>query len=255
MITIMIPVRYASKRLPGKPLIKIKGSPVIQHVWERCVLAAQQLDTARAGKGALPTEVVILADHDDVIKTCKAFGATVYDTRHFEVENGTERCAYMADALELINSDKVINVQGDNWNIAPEAIIEIVNNMVPTLPHERMRTLFALREQRAPDHPDYLDHGKVKVTVDNKDNAVWFKRDEHHPHHFDIHCGIYGYFRTFLTQYMMWKTEYCSLERMEDLEQMRVIENGGKIHCPLLQYCDTAGESINTPADVEKANQ
>ena len=242
-ITAVIPARYASTRFEGKALADILGKPMVQHVYER---------TARAG---LVSEVLVATDDDRIAAAVRAFGGRVEMTSR-DHETGTDRLAEVAARLD---SDIIVNVQGDEPLIEPAMIDEAIEPLAKD-PAIQMGTL----KCRIKYLHDFLSPNVVKVVTDWEDFALYFSRSPL-PNFRDKwndlkdeafatgkllcykHVGLYVYRRNFLLQYAQMSPTY--LELAEKLEQLRVLENGYRI-----KVVSTEHESIgvDTPGDLEK---
>jgi 3-deoxy-manno-octulosonate cytidylyltransferase (CMP-KDO synthetase) len=242
-ITAIIPARYASTRFEGKALADIKGKPMVRHVYER---------TAGA---RLVSEVIIATDDERIATAVRAFGGRVVMTSR-DHETGTDRLAEVAAGLD---SEIVVNVQGDEPLIEPAMIDEAIRPLVedPTIV---MGTL----KCRIRNLHDFLSPNVVKVVTDRNGFALYFSRSPL-PNFRDKwndlkdeafnsgkllchkHVGLYVYRRDFLLQYA--RMAPSQLELSEKLEQLRVLENGYRI-----KVVETAYESIgvDTPGDLEK---
>ena len=242
-ITAVIPARYASTRFEGKALADIVGKPMVQHVYER---------TARAG---LVSEVLVATDDERIAAAVRAFGGRVEMTSR-DHETGTDRLAEVAARLD---SDIIVNVQGDEPLIEPAMIDEAIEPLVKD-PSIQMGTL----KSRIKYLHDFLSPNVVKVVTDWEDYALYFSRSPL-PNFRDKwndlkdeafasgkllcykHVGLYVYRREFLLQYAQMSPTY--LEMAEKLEQLRVLENGYRI-----KVVPTEHESIgvDTPCDLDK---
>lgn len=241
----IIPARYASTRLPGKPLALIGDKPMIQHVYENCRRALQY--------------VYIATDDQRIADAVESFGGKVVMTGVYH-KNGTERCAEAArhvSAIEKVNFDVIINIQGDE----------------PFFDSSKLRTLEALfddrdtqiatlvNEIRSSEH--LFDENEAKVVLDKESNAVYFSRfpvpflrgvekdkwAENHTYY--RHIGVYGYRPGVLLELV--GLQPTPLEKAESLEQLRWIENGYKVRCGITSAEDTV--CVDTPEDLEKANE
>mgnify|MGYP001128871942 CR=1 FL=1 len=210
-IVAVIPARYQSSRFPGKPLAMIAGKPMIQRVYEQ-VKQAVGID-----------EVVVATDDERIYNTVRQFNGKAVMTG--ECSCGTER-VYEATKDNICNI--VINVQGDEPLIKPKMIEELVsvfaNNDVV------MATLC----KEIVDENEVNNPNIVKVIRDKNDDALYFSRypipfnrDGRNDIKYYKHIGIYGYTKDFLKEYV--SMEKSSLEIAENLEQLRVLENGYKI--------------------------
>ncbi|MCP3903147.1 MAG: 3-deoxy-manno-octulosonate cytidylyltransferase [Planctomycetes bacterium] len=210
--TIVIPARYESQRFPGKVLADRTGKPLIQHVWER------------AGQAASARRVVIATDDERIRVAAEAFGAVVIMTRR-DHPNGTSR---IAEAAAHLDTDLVVNVQGDEPEIEPKLIDLAVDAIVGhgDCPVSTVASPFDPEE-------DPADPNVVKVVVDARGRALYFSRALI-PHDRDgagaaaacplKHLGLYVYRRPFLSTYV--RLAPTPLETTERLEQLRVLEHG-----------------------------
>ncbi|MEL0604695.1 3-deoxy-manno-octulosonate cytidylyltransferase [Pseudoalteromonas undina] len=239
---VVIPARYASTRLPGKPLADICGKPMIQHVYEKACLS-----------GA--SKVVIATDHQKVFDTVKSFTNDVLMTRE-DHQSGTERLAEVVDLLKLDAETVVVNVQGDEPLLASENVSQVAtllnNSSAP------MATLsVAIEEQDEVFNPN-----AVKVVSDINKNALYFSRASipfdrsamlNNDSVLDItpfqrHVGIYAYRAGFIKQYI--ELSVSPLEVLESLEQLRVLYHGYAIKIEQAKVTPHAG--VDTPEDLEK---
>lgn len=234
-IVCVIPARYSSTRLPGKPLALIAGKPMIQHVWERAKQASR------------PDEVLVATDHEQVYSTVKAFGGQVVMTspRH---PTGTDRLAEVAARLDDV--DIIVNVQGDEPLIAPE-IIDQLAGVFYEAPDLMMATLAAPLAEDEQNIPSV-----VKVVTDLAGNALYFSRSLiPYPRAvspgltFYKHIGIYAYRREFLLRFAVLPP--TPLEKAESLEQLRALEHGYRIK---VLKTDFQSVGVDTPEDLERVN-
>lgn len=239
---VVIPARYASSRLPGKPLADINGKPMIQWVWQQ----AQQ-------SGA--SQVVIATDDDRVAAVAAAFGAEVVMTSASH-NSGTERLAEVVNRLQLSSDTIVVNVQGDEPFIPPVIIRQVAQNLSGQQ-KARMATLAvpitALDEVQNPN--------VVKVVTDQHGYALYFSRSvmpfDRDGGFSDVtaqiyrrHIGIYAYRAGFIQQYVSWPVS--KLEQIECLEQLRVLWQGEAIH--VADALEVPPVGVDTPADLVHAN-
>jgi 3-deoxy-manno-octulosonate cytidylyltransferase (CMP-KDO synthetase) len=231
-VAVIIPARFASTRLPAKPLHPIAGKPLIQHVWERCAKA----------KGI---DAVIVATDDMRIADCAfGFGAEVAMTS-LKHRSGTDRVAEVAKKLRGFSH--IINVQGDEPLVDPV----VVAKLAATMAKDRGIEMITSASVFAPED-DLTNPNMVKVVLDHEGNGLYFSRsvipfvraDGVRPA-FYRHQGIYGYTTKFLLQFVKWKPGI--LEQAESLEQLRALENGAKIRVVLAKH---AAVSVDTPEDV-----
>lgn len=249
----VIPARYASVRLPGKALLEIAGKPMIAHVYER---VAQCRALSR---------VIVATDDERIARPIRALGGEVAMTRA-DHASGTDRVAEVAEKLE---ADVIINVQGDEPLFKPQMIDDALAPFHAD-PHLRFGTLRArIREQ-----DDIFDPNCVKVVVDQHDYALYFSRAPipfarglmslygQRPElgglpgeqpTFYKHLGLYVYRRDFLLEFTRWPVG--RLERAERLEQLRALEHGVRIACPLTEHetisVDTASDLVRVKAIME----
>lgn len=223
---ILIPARYNSTRLPGKPLVELGGVPMIRRVYEACAKTDMH--------------VYALTDDQRVVDALRSDGeyrSAVLDPK--EYSNGTERCsAAITNGIDshLQGFEHIINVQGDMPDVTPEmihAVMELLDKGAD------VATLYT----------DMADHLKLNLNVvkmiKGTNNAQWFGRGfANYGHH---HLGIYGYKRQALVAYPVLKKTLE--EEVEQLEQLRWLKNGWQIKVNHVQY---KGTEINTPLDVEQ---
>jgi 3-deoxy-manno-octulosonate cytidylyltransferase (CMP-KDO synthetase) len=233
----IIPSRYASTRLPGKPLADICGKPMVQRVYEQAI-KAKKLES-----------VVVAVDNPKVYDRVITFGGHAVMTREDHV-NGTDR---LAEAVSHFpDADVIVNVQGDEPLIAPDVIDGLCKAFEddPTL---QMATVAApLKEE------EYNEPSAVKVVLNLKDEAMYFSRSlipyPRHEFHDSIrpykHIGIYAYRRDFLLQYA--GMAQTPAEQVESLEQLRVLENGYKIKVIKTEH-EFIG--IDTPDDLKRIRE
>jgi len=245
-ITAIIPARYASTRFPGKALADIGGRPMIQHVYER------------ACKASLVSRVIVATDDTRIADVINLIGgeAVMTSTGH---ETGTDRLAEVTDGLD---TDIIVNVQGDEPLISPEMIDQAIE---PFLNHPALK--MGTLKTRIKSLHDFLSPNVVKVVTGADGCALYFSRS---PLPFfrdkwqDLkdesfingkllcykHVGLYVYRRDFLLQYAAMPQTF--LEISEKLEQLRAIENGIRI-----RVVETEFESIgvDTPDDLAKAQE
>lgn len=247
VFTVVIPARYASSRLPGKPLQDIAGKPMIQHVWEQaCKSSAQQ--------------VVVATDDARIVEACRGFGAHVLLTR-IDHNSGTDRLAEVAAALGLTPDAIVVNVQGDEPLIPPALIDQVAANLAAN-PQAEIATLAEpIDEVAALFNPNV-----VKVTSDRNGLALTFSRAplpwardafaasrEQLPASvpYRRHIGIYAYRAQFLHDFVAWGP--CWLEDAECLEQLRALWHGVRIHVADALQAPPAG--VDTQEDLERVRR
>ena len=231
----VIPARYASTRLPGKPLALIAGKPMIQHVYERACHAV------------MPQEVVVATDSKIVADAVKEFGGKVMMTSP-DHPSGTDRLAEVA--LSYPDIDVIVNVQGDEPMIPPEVIDRLAQAFADDN-DLNMATLKTLMGEE-----DYNNPNAVKVVTDQNGYALYFSRSllpypRNRKGDFKVykHVGIYAYRRSFLLSYAAY--EPTPLEQIEGLEQLRVLENGQRIKVLESKF---QGIGIDTQEDLDAIN-
>ncbi|XP_059661518.1 3-deoxy-manno-octulosonate cytidylyltransferase, mitochondrial [Cornus florida] len=232
----IIPARFASSRFQGKPLVQILGKPMIQRTWERAKLAST-LD-----------RVVVATDDEKIADCCRGFGADVIMTSE-SCSNGTERCNEALQKLEK-KYDVVVNIQGDEPLIEPEIIDGIVKALQAAPDAVFSTAVTSLRPE------DAFDTNRVKCVVDNHGYAIYFSRGLI-PHNksgkvnprfpYLLHLGIQSYDSKFLRIYPELPPTPLQLE--EDLEQLKVLENGYKMK---VIKVDHEAHGVDVPEDVEK---
>lgn len=239
MILGVIPARYASTRFPGKPLIDIQGKSMIQRVY------------GQAMKAKSLKKVIVATDDERIAHHVKRFGGEYVMTRPDHV-SGTDRCF---EALQNSggNYKYVINIQGDEPFIDPSQI----NLLADTLTDGN--TELATLVIPVDSHELLFNEGEVKVTVNNKMEALYFSRSviphiknvdpkEWHQHfNYYRHVGMYAYRSDLLEE--LTKLKPSSLEKAESLEQLRWLENGFKIKVAVTTH---DSHCIDTPEDVER---
>ena len=239
---IVIPARLDSSRLPKKVLLDLKGKTVIQRVYEQC-LKVKNIDG-----------VYIATDSTEIEGVCRSFTDHIILTKSSH-QSGTDR---IGEAVAGIDCDIVVNVQGDEPFIDPNLIEELVHSF------DDDQVSMASAMSKIENIKDLQDPNVVKVVVDTQNNAIYFSRapipfprdhqeiiysnEELKKHNFFRHIGIYGYQKDFLAKYI--KMEQTNLEKLEKLEQLRVIENGFKIKMIL---ANSSLIGIDTQEDYEEA--
>ena len=208
----VIPSRYASTRLEGKPLKDICGHTMVEWVYKRALKS--KLDG-----------VVVATDDERIVDEVKSFGGSVILTRKDHI-NGTSRIAEVCETYS--DYDVIVNIQGDEPLIEPDMINSIIDSFVEdnTIPMSTLK--YKLTDMAEIENPN-----AVKVVTDKNDFAIYFSRSViPYPRNLNMdnyykHVGIYGYKRDFVMEYA--KMASTPLELSESLEQLRVLENGYKI--------------------------
>jgi len=235
----IIPARYASTRLPGKPLLADTGWPMIRHV----VIAA--------GRASTLDRVIVATDDSRIADAVRAFGGEVAMTRA-DHPTGTDRIAEVVAGL--LDASIVVNIQGDEPELSPEAINRVASLLADD-PEAPLATLATPIRDRAV----WLDPSCVKVVGASRGRALYFSRSPI-PHHRDgdpdfeaeppaalLHLGIYAYRRDFLLSYA--SLPPSPLEAAEKLEQLRVLEAG---HPIALGIVAERSVGIDTPDDYKR---
>lgn len=244
MFTVIIPARYASTRLPGKPLADIHGKPMVVRVMEQAIKS-----------GA--SRVIIATDHTDVAAAVIAAGGEACMTNP-DHQSGTERLAEVIDTYGFSDDEIIVNVQGDEPLIPPEIIRQVAQNLQGS--QANMGTL------AVPIHSaqEAFNPNAVKVVMDKDGYALYFSRatipwdrdqfaksKEIIGDTFLRHIGIYAYRAGFIRRYIAW--DASPLEKIEMLEQLRVLWYGEKIHVAVAEKAPGAG--VDTPEDLELVRQ
>lgn len=247
---VLIPARLQSTRLPGKPLADIAGKPMIWHVWQRA-------------KQAQASRVVIASDSDQIAEVMQGYGAEVVLTATHHL-SGTERLAEACERLGLADDVPVVNVQGDEPLIQPDVINQVLQLLL-SKPEASMATLC----EPITDAAHLMNPNMVKVVADVNGYALTFSRSPI-PWHRDLfgqqltahttlpaeipfcrHVGIYAYRTGFLKQYTSWSS--CEMERIEALEQLRVLWQGHRI--AVSKACAPTHAGVDTPEDLIRVRQ
>ena len=233
----VIPARYGSSRFEGKVLADIAGKPMIQWVYER------------ATKSKTLDELFVAVDDPRVQSRVEGFGgkAILTGTHH---KSGTDR---IAEVVEKMPADIIVNIQGDQPLIDPDMIDEAVQPMIDN-DKIQMSTL-----KRQIEKDEFDDPGVVKVVVDDQDFALYFSRSLVPYPRYDEdmrayeHVGLYVYRKDFLLKISKMPQGY--LEKIESLEQLRVLEKGYRILVVETKVDKAAGVSVDTPQDIEKVER
>lgn len=235
-IVVIIPARYGSTRFPGKPLARIAGKPMLEHVW------------ARAAACRNVTDVVVATDDDRILTCVQDFGGKALLTRSHHA-SGTDRIAEAAQALHLRDQDIVVNVQGDQPLVPPSILAEMI---APFGEDEDLPMTTLMCRIRDPEEVENTNH--VKVVTDVRGFALYFSRHalpyyrdgSSDPLHYK-HLGLYAYRTSFLKIFT--RLPEGRLETAEKLEQLRVLEHGYRI-----RVVETESDSpeVDTPEDVRR---
>ena len=235
---VVIPARYESERLPGKPLLEIEGKPMLQLTWEKAC-------------GSSAEQVIIATDDARVAEAATKFGAYCVMTSRSH-RSGTERLHEVALLSNWSAETVVVNVQGDEPLIPFDAIDLVANNLLAN-PRAGIATLCEkiVREQ------EHSDPNAVKVVFSRDGFAHYFSRaciphtGASNPPDRYRHIGIYAYRVEILDQFVSWPVS--DLEATENLEQLRALNNGVRIHVDRWEQPMPAG--VDTPEDLEALRQ
>ena len=232
-VTAIIPARWASTRFPGKPLVELRGKPLVRHVWER------------ARRAKLVDRVIIATDDMRIAEA--AFDIALTSPKH---PTGTDRLAEVAKRLQA--APNILNVQGDEPDIAPATIDRLVRAL-----QDNPKLGMVTAANPVTDPADVHNPNVVKVVTDLAGRALYFSRSVI-PHDRDgrggikylRHQGIYGYRLKVLLEFVKWKP--TPLEKAEKLEQLRALENGVSIGVIVVKRPSVG---VDAPEDVAKAER
>lgn len=237
-VIVVIPARYGSKRLPGKPLVPLAGQPMIQRVYERARLASAV------------NRVIVATDDERIQKAVEGFGGEARMTRT-DHRTGTERVAEVAAHVE---GGVFVNVQGDEPLLDPEAIDTAVGALL-----EEPKAAIATVATPIRVPADIMDPNVCKVALDFDENALYFSRapipwvratgSKIQVRHLK-HLGLYVFTRDALLEYPT--LPQGELERIEQLEQLRWLENGWKIRVAEVEH---DAVSVDVPEDVARVEK
>ena len=239
---VVIPARYASSRLPAKPLLDIGGKPMVVRVAERAIASGAD-------------EVIVATDHIDIFNVVMQSGFKAVMTREDHV-SGTDRIAEVAAYFKWPEDVLVVNVQGDEPLIDPELIQQVAHDL-NTHPQASIATVC----HAIHDKETMLNPNVVKVVVDSQGYAMYFSRapipyprdafaqSQDLPDGLPVyrHVGIYAYRASFLHAYA--KLTPASVEQYEALEQLRAMWHGHKISVSVVDAAPAAG--VDTHDDLE----
>jgi len=231
----VIPARYASTRLPAKPLADINGHPMIEWVYKRSL--DSNLD-----------KVVVATDDERIYEAIKSFGGEVIMTSKNHL-NGTSRIAEVAKSYT--DFDVIINIQGDE----PLIEREMIDSLIKPFKEEKELQMATLK-YKLNSFEEVENPNNVKVICDKNDYAIYFSRSplpyprELNMDNYFKHIGVYGYKKDFVIKYS--QMEATKLELSESLEQLRVLENGYKI-----KVIETPFKivGVDTKKDLEKVSK
>ncbi len=234
MSAVIIPARYGSSRFYGKVLAEIGGEPMISLVAKRC------LDTKA-------NSVIVVTDNEEVFNVCNKISNLKVIMSPKNIATGTDRVAF---AAQNIDDDIIINVQGDEPFIPSKLINLLLDGLNNDNSIDMITACTPFANEELSLNPD-----NVKVVLDSNNFALYFSRYPI-PYNRDKidnviryrHIGIYGFRREYLFKFT--KMERSNLEKSENLEQLRALENGAKIKVVITDYNPI---SIDTPKDLEYA--
>ena len=236
-IKIVIPARFASSRLHGKPLRMLAGKPMIQHTYERAI-------DADLG------EIIIATDNEQIVKTCQNFGAKTCMTSDTH-ESGSDRLAEVVEHYNWADDTIIVNLQGDE----PLTPLSCLHQVAESLSQHGDASIATLATPLLND-AEYTNPNVVKVVRDKLGFALYFsratipfQRDSNKPSsNFAFrHLGIYAYRASFLKAFTQMTT--CPLEQLEKLEQLRAMWNGERIYVDIAT--DVPGHGVDTEEDLE----
>lgn len=237
---VIIPARFASTRLPGKPLADIGGKPLIAHVVDRA-------------RESLADRVIVATDDQRIADALADVECEVCMTRS-DHQSGSDRLAEVVEQLSIADDQIIVNVQGDEPAIPPRLINEVAD-VLRNAPQAVMSTAaHAIKSAE-----DFVNPNVVKVVIDQTGKALYFSRapiphsaggegDHSGAWH---HVGIYAYRAEFLKRYT--GLNPSALETRESLEQLRVMDNGEQIMVQKIDY--DAGVGVDTAEDLEQARK
>ncbi len=243
---IVIPARYASERLPGKLLLDLAGMPLLQHVWQRAVQSAAR-------------SVTIASDDKRIQTIARSFGASVVMTGSGH-NSGSDRVAECAKRLGWPDETLVVNVQGDEPLMPPDCLDQVAG-LLAANPDSDVASLYWPMEEA----PEVLDPNAVKVVTDVRNNALYFSRSAipYTRGHDSIaaainagecwkrHLGVYAYRLHALRNFTA--TPATPLECSERLEQLRILEQGGRI--VMAQACEFIPAGVDTQDDLARIEE
>lgn len=240
--TVVIPVRFGSTRLPGKPLEDIGGKPMFQWVWEQARASGAQ-------------RVVLATDDSRIEQAATRLGAEVVMTRA-DHPSGTDRLAEVVTGLALADEEVVVNVQGDE-PLIPPALIRQVADLLADHPQAEMATL----SETITDPQQLTDPNLVQVVTDSRGRALYFSRanipwpraglpsaaELAETAQWQRHIGIYAYRAGFLRDFVSWPA--APIETIESLEQLRALWYGATLM--VASACEPSPIGVDTDRDLQ----
>ena len=240
----VIPARFASTRLPGKPLRDIAGKTMIERVYQAATLSAAE-------------RVIVATDDERIAEVVRAFGGEVVMTSA-DHPSGTDRLAQVADLCGFDDDDVLVNVQGDEPLMPAQVIDQVASNLVKH-PDCGVATLC----EPISSYADFIDPNSVKVVADERARALYFSRapipwlrDAMSAGEFVLdaacpplrHIGLYAYRVASLRAFTQWPV--AALEATEALEQLRFLAQGIPIHVEMA--CAAVPGGVDTEADLQR---
>lgn len=233
---VIIPARYESSRLPGKPILDIGGKTLLQHAYD-------------AASKSNAVEVIIATDDQRIADVANSFGANVIMTSP-DHSSGTDRIAEVVEKLGISDNECIVNLQGDEIAMPPQLLDQVARLLISS----DSCNMATLCEQIFSDK-DINDSNIVKVIFNMNKSVIYFSRLPI-PYHksgmsrkYYRHIGIYAYRAGFLKLFSSWPV--CELEKKESLEQLRVLDHGE--HIMIEEACVESGIGVDTKEDVERA--
>ena len=235
---LVIPARFASLRLPGKPLRLLAGKPLIQHVYERALAAGFET-------------LIVATDHEQIRQVCESIGATVAMTSS-QHETGSDRLAEVVQQQGWADDTIVVNLQGDE-PLTPVANLHQLAGNLAQYPSASIATLATPLHS----HEEFHDPNAVKVVRDAQGFALYFSRapipyprdGASEVSQFALrHVGMYAYRAGFLKAFAQMPA--ATIEQLEKLEQLRALANGYRIHVDIAK--ELPGLGVDTESDVQK---
>lgn len=246
--SIIIPARYASSRLPGKPLLEIAGKPMIQHVYERATASGAE-------------QVIIATDDKRIKQAAEWFGANVCMTAETH-RSGTERLAEVIDTCNIDDDHIVINLQGDEPLLPPKCLQQVAKAL-----EDDNEASVATLCTHITSVDEIFDPHAVKVVLDSRQHALYFTRapvpwdrenftekpelTDEQLSVYRRHIGLYAYRAGFVKKYI--ELPQTELEKIESLEQLRVMWYGYSIVVPMAE--EVPGPGVDTAEDLENVRK
>ncbi|MBC8479845.1 MAG: 3-deoxy-manno-octulosonate cytidylyltransferase [Actinobacteria bacterium] len=238
--SVIIPARYASSRLPAKLLESINGKTLIEHTYSNVVKSNA-------------SRVIVATDDERIYKVAKGFGAEVCMT-DISHTSGTSRLSEVVSSLGFSDKDVVVNVQGDEPMISPNAINQVATNLINS------GMIVATLCEKIESEESYFDQNCVKVVYNSNGKALYFSRSpipafrNRSEINLDFcfrHIGLYAYRVSFLKQYF--QMGKSNLELAEKLEQLTILNQGIDINVDI--SCAATGVGVDTESDLKKVKK